>query len=333
MVNRRAFLYGGLAASLTVPPLARAQQVSKRPRIGLLSSGSLRSPETVAALDALRQGLQELGYAEGRNILIEYRLADGSIERLPELAAELARLGVDVVVAGSTPGARAALKATTTIPIVSPAMGDPVGDGLVASLARPGGNLTGSTFLGPQLVAKRLELLKEALPTVSRPGILWHPGAFAESTMREMLQETEVAARILGMQPHFAAVGHADELARAFSTMSGAGADALFVFDSVMLFAERRQIVALATKHRLPSVVNNREAVELGALIGYGASIFDLVRRAAMYVDRILKGARPGDLPIEQPIKFDLVINLKTARALGLTIPPSLLLRAGQVIE
>lgn len=333
MIDRRVFLYGGIAASLTMPPLARAQQASKIPRIGLLSTGSPGSPETVAALDAVRQGLQELGYAEGRNILIEYRLADGSIERLHELAAELARLDVDVVVAGSTPGARAALKATTTIPIVSPAMGDPVGDGLVASLARPGGNLTGSTMLGPHLVAKRLELLREALPAMSRLGILWHPGAFGDSTMKEMLQETEVAARTFGMRPLFAAVRRAEEFERAFATMQGGGADALFVFPSVMLFLERQRIVTLATRHRLPSAFNNAEAVELGALLGYGVSIFDLARRAARYVDKILKGARPADLPIEQPTTFELVINLKTARALGITVPPSLLLRADRVLE
>lgn len=332
MMDRRVFLCSGIAV-LTTPPLARAQPAAKVPRIGLLSFGSPGSPETEAAFEALRRGLREQGYVEGRNIVIEYRLADGSLERLHALAAELVRLDVDIVVAGSTPGARAALKATTTIPIVSPAMGDPVGDGLVASFARPGGNLTGSTFLGPHLVAKRLELLKEAVPSVARPGILWHPDAFASSTMSEMRQETESAARTLGMRPHFAAVRHPAELERAFSTLQEEGADALFVFPSVMLFAERQRVVALATRHRLPSAFNNAEAVELGALMGYGVSIFDLVRRAAIYVDRILKGARPADLPIEQPTKFDLVINLKTARALRVTIPRSLLLRADRVLE
>lgn len=331
-MDRRVFLCGALAAS-TMPPPARAQPVSKIPRIGLLSMGSPGSPETEAAFAALRQGLREQGYVEGQSIVIEYRLADGSLERLQQLAAELVRLEVDVVVAGSTPGARAALKATTTIPIVSPAMGDPVGDGLVASLARPGGNLTGSTFLGPDLVAKRLELLKEAVPSVARPGILWHPGAFAESTMSEMRQEIESAARSLEMRPHFTAVGQPQELERAFATLRAESADAVFVFPSVMLFTERRRVVALATRHRLPSAFNNAEAVEIGALMGYGVSIFDLVRRAAIYVDRILKGVRPADLPIEQPTTFELVVNLKTARALRVTIPRSLLLRADRVFE
>jgi ABC-type uncharacterized transport system substrate-binding protein len=333
MLNRRAFLLGAISAAAVEPLAVRAQQVSSLPRVGILSISSRESPDTLAPQRVLQQALRDLGYVEGQNVILEYRWADGKVERLRELAAELARLDVDVIIAGSTPGARAAQQATSTIPIVSPAMGDPVGDGLVASLARPGGNVTGSTFLGPNLIAKRLELLKEALPRVARLGILWHPGAFAESTMRAMLHEAEMVAGNLGMRLHFAPVRHADDLGRAFVTIEAERTDALFVFDSVMLFALRPQIVVLATKHRLPSMFNNREAVELGALMSYGVSILDLIRRGAIYVDRIIKGAKPSDLPVEQPTKFDFVINLKTARALGLTIPPSLLLRADEVIE
>ena len=246
---------------------------------------------------------------------------------------ELARLKVDLIVAGATPAARAAQQATTTIPIVASAMGDPVGDGLVASLARPGGNITGTTFLGPQLVPKRLELLKEALPKVTRVAALLHPGAFGERTMRDMVKDTEAAGRTLGVQFQLVEVRGPDEFDRAFSTMARQHADVLIVFDSVMLFRERSRIVALATKSRLPSMFNNRESVELGGLLSYGVSLTDLNRRAATYVDKILKGAKLGDLPVEQPTKFELVINLKTAKALGLTIPPPLLGRADQVIE
>lgn len=332
-MDRRRFLVTSLAGVLVGPPAVRAQQASSLPRVGILSISSRESSDTLAPQNVLQQALRDLGYVEGQSVILEYRWADGKVERLRELAAELVRLDVDVIVAGSTPGARAARQATSTIPIVSPAMGDPVGDGLVASLARPGGNVTGSTFLGPNLIAKRLELLKEALPRVARLGILWHPGAFAESTMRAMLNEAETVAGNLGMRLHFAPVRDADDLGRAFVTIEAERTDALFVFDSVMLFTLRPQIVVLATKHRLPSMFNNREAVELGALMSYGVSILDLIRRGAVYVDRIIKGAKPSDLPVEQPTKFELIINLRTAKILGLTIPRLLLLRADQLIE
>ena len=203
----------------------------------------------------------------------------------------------------------------------------------MASLARPGANLTGSTFLGPELVPKRLELLKEALPKVSRVAVLWHPGAFGERTMRDMWKETEAAARTLAVKLQPAQVEGPDELDRTFSAMVRERPEALFTFPSTMLFSQRRIIVALAAKHRLPSMFNAREFVELGGLLGYGASISDLARRAAIYVDKILKGAKPGDLPVEQPTKFEFAVNLKTAKALGLTIPPSLLQRADEVIQ
>ena len=313
-----------LAAALA----ADAQPAREVHRIGYLGNTASQS-----RVEAFRQGLRELGWVEGQNIVIEPRVADGKIERLPGLATELARLKVDLIVAVATPAARAAQRATTTIPIVAIAMGDPVRDGLVASLARPGANLTGSTFLGPELVPKRLELLKEALPRVSRVAVLWHPGAFSERTMRDMFKETEDVARTLGVRLQFVEVRSPDELDHAFSTMTREHPDALVTFPSTMFFSERRRIVALAAKHRLPSMFNSSEFVEHGGLMAYGASLADLNRRAATYVDRILKGAKPSDLPVEQPTKFELGINLKTAKTLRLTIPPSLLLRADQVIE
>ncbi len=212
-------------------------------------------------------------------------------------------------------------------------MGDPVADGLVASLARPGGNITGLTFLGPQLVVKRLELLKEALPRVSRVAALWHPGAYAERTTRDMLKEAKAAAGTFGVQLQLVEVRGPDGLDRAFSTMTRDRAQTLLVFPSAMLFTERRRIVDLVVKHQLPTMFPAREYAELGGLMAYGANVADLFRRSATYVDRILKGAKPADLPVEQPTKFELVINLKTAKTLGLTIPPSVLARADQVIE
>ncbi len=312
---------------------AEAQPRTKVARIGFLATASLESPETRVTLDAFRQGLRERGYVEGQNIHIEYRAAEGKIERFPGLATELVRLKVDLIFAPGTSAARAAQQATTTIPIVSSSMADPVGDGLVASLARPGGNITGLTFLGAELVPKRLELLKQALPRISRVAVLWHPGAFGERTTSDMLKATENAARTLGVQLHFVEVRGPDELDRAFTTMTRERADALFVFPSPMLFGERRRIVDLAAKHRLPSMSNAKEFVELGGLMAYGASITDLNRRGATYVDKILKGAKPADLPVEQPTQFELLINLKTARALGLAISQSVLGRADQVIE
>jgi len=316
---------------LLTAPVTHAQQPAKVARIGYLVTGVLESPETRVLLDAFRQGLRERAYVEGQNIVIEYRAADGKLERFPGLATELARLQVDLIVAPNTPWARAAQQATTTVPIVTPVMDDPVGDGLVASLTRPGGNITGLTFLGPELVAKRLELLKEALPRVSRIAALWHPGAYAERTTRDMVQETEAAARTLGVRLQLVEVRGPDEFDRAFSTMTSARAEALIVLPSAMLFNERRRLVA--ARHRLPAMSQAREIVELGGLMAYGASIPDLIRRSATHVDKILKGAKPADLPVEQPTKFELVINLQTAKALGLTIPPTLLFQADKVIQ
>jgi putative ABC transport system substrate-binding protein len=332
-MDRRSFLATVAGGLLAAPLAAEAQLPAGVARIGWLLTGSFESPETRLLRDAFREGLRERGYVEGQNIVIEYRSADGKIERFPRLASELIRLKLDLIVAANTPAARAVQQATTTIPIVVPVMGDPVDDGLVASLARPGGNLTGLTFLGPELVPKRMELLKEALPKVSRVAALWHPGGYSERTTRDMLKETEAAAGTLGVQLQLVGVRGPDEFDRAFSTMTRERADALIVFPSPMLFNERRRIVDLAIQHRLPSISVARQFVELGGLIAYGASIPDLVRRSTTYVDKILKGAKPADLPVEQPTKFELVINLKTAKALGLTIPPSLLGRADEVIQ
>jgi putative ABC transport system substrate-binding protein len=318
-----------LAASLA----AAAQPAVKVARIGLLVPGSLTSPETQASLDAFRRGLREHGYLEGRNIIVEYRAAEGKLERLPALATELTRLEVALIVAVTTPGARGAQQATTTIPIVGWNMGDPVRDGLIVSLARPGGNITGTAFLGPELVPKRLALLKEALPGVSRVAILFHPVAFGELTMHDMMKEAEASARALGLQLRLVEVNGPHELDRAFSTITRERVEAVFVFPSTMLFTERRRLAVLAAKHRVPLLGNAREYALVGGLIAYGASVRDGARRSAAYVDKILKGAKPAELPVEQPATFELVINLKTARALGLTIASSVLARADEVIE
>jgi putative ABC transport system substrate-binding protein len=332
-MDRRAFI-GSLAGGLLAAPLAaQAQQAKKIPRIGILLTVSPELPLSRALLDAFRRGLREHGYVEGQNIAIEYRSAQGRVDRFPALAAELARVKVDVIVTGATPAALAAKQVTTSIPIVAGVMADPVGDGLVASLARPGGNVTGLTFLAPGLVAKRLQLLKEAVPRVSRVAALWHPGSFGEHTMRETLNETEGAAQTLGVQLQLLEANSPSDFDKAFSAMTRNRASALIVFPSPMFYNEHRRLVDLAAKHRLPAVYAFREAVDAGGLMAYGANIPELFGRAATYVDKILNGAKPGDLPVEQPTKFELVINMKTAKALGLTIPQSLLLRADEVIQ
>ncbi len=331
-MQRRDFIMAlGLAA---VWPLAvQAQQPKKVPRIGFLTTGSLELPETRTTLNAFRQGLRELGYFDGQNIVIEVRAADSKIERFPVLASELVGLKVDVIVASNSLSGRAAQQATTTIPIVVPVMGDPVADGLVANLARPGGNITGLTFLGPQLVPKRLALLKEALPSASQVAALWHPRAYGERTMDDMMKETEAAGLTLGLHLRFVAVQGPDELDQAFSTIAAERTDAVMVFPSPMLFTERRRIVDLAGKLRLPLISMGKEFVELGGFMSYGADITDFIRRGATYVDKILKGAKPADLPVEQPTKFELFINLRTAKELGIEIPATLLARADEVIE
>jgi putative ABC transport system substrate-binding protein len=331
-MRRREFISALVAASVR-PLAARAEQLKKVPRIGFLATGSLESPEARAILDAFYQGLREHGYIDGENVIVEVRAADSKIERFPALASELVGLNLHLIVASNSVAGRAVQQATTTIPIVIPVMGDPIGDGLVAGLARPGGNITGLTFLGPQLVPKRLALLKEALPKATRVAALWHPGAYGTRTMNDMMGEAEGAAQTLGLQLRLIPVPGPDELDKAFSAIAGERADALVVFPSPMLFAERKRIVDLAAKLRLPVISMGKEFVQLGGLMSYGADITDSFRLSGAYVDKVLKGAKPADLPVEQPTKFELFINLKTARALGIDIPATLLARADQVIE
>jgi putative ABC transport system substrate-binding protein len=319
-------LLGGLFS----PVAAEAQQAAKVPRIGYVSTNLAANPRLA---EAFRQGLRDLGYVEGRDVVIEYRSAEGKLDRFPTLAAELVALKVDVIVAANTRAALAAKHVTRTLPIVFATAVDPVTNGLVTSLARPGGNVTGLSNLAPELVGKCLELLKQAVPRVSRVAALWQPGGYSERTEKDMLKEAEVAAQALGVRLQFVEVRGPEDFDRAFSKMTGARADALTVLTSVIFASERRRLVDLAAKNRLPAVYPGREFVDAGGLIAYGSDLADLNRRAATYVDKILKGAKPADLPVEQPTKFELVINLKTAKALGLTIPQPVRARADQVIE
>jgi putative ABC transport system substrate-binding protein len=330
VITRRGFI-GTLTGGLLAAPLAaEAQQAGRVPRIGFLgpASPSNRSP----GLDAFRQGLRELGWVEGQNIVIDYRLAEGRYDRLPALAAELARLKADIIVAVGTPGVAAAKKATETIPIVMIAgSADPVGLGLIASLARPGGNVTGLSFsAGPEIFGKGLELLKEIVPKVRRVAILSNP---ASPVQPLFIREVNVAARSLGVQLQLLEARGPDEFDGAFAAMAKERLGALLVVSDLMFILHRTRLADLVARSRLPAAYGDRDHVEAGGLMSYGASVRDLFRRAATYVDKILKGANPADLPVEQPTKFELVINLKTAKALGLTIPQSLLLRADEVIE
>jgi putative ABC transport system substrate-binding protein len=274
--------------------------------------------------------MRALGYVEGQNLVLEYRGAEGQYERFPDLAAELVRLKVDVIVTGSTPGALAAKEATQTIPIVMAAIGDAVGSGLVASLARPGSNITGLSVLDPELVGKQLEFLKEVLPTVSRVAVLWNPAHPAHPLM---VRAVDVAAQGLGVQLHLVEARGPDAFDSAFAAMTSAHAGALLVLGDRMFYQHLRRLAELAAMSHLPAISKTREFVEAGGLLCYGASLLDSWRRVATYVDKILKGAKPADLPVEQPMKFELVINLKTAKALGITIPPTLLFQADEVIR
>ncbi len=330
MITRRAFI-GTLAGGLVAAPLAAgAPQVGKVPRIGLLAGTLAVGSRTI---EAFRQGMRDLGYVEGRNLTIEYRDAEGKIERLPALAAELVALKVDVIVAPSTPAVLAAKQATRTVPIVFIGAADAVTSTLVTSLARPGGNVTGLSNLASELIGKRLEQLKRAVLGISRVAVLWQPGELDERTEKDYLKAAEDAARALGVRPQLVEARGPQDFEWAFSEMTTARAGALTVLPFSMFRNERRRLVDLAAKNRLPAVYPEREYVDSGGLMAYGANLADLFRRAATYVDRILKGTRPGDLAIEQPTKFELVINLKTAKALGITIPQSLLLRADEVIQ
>ena len=332
-LQRRQFLIaaGGVLAA---PLAAEAQQAARVARIGYLTPNLAAGPHL---RDAFLQGLRDLGYVEGRNVVIEYRDeyrdAEGKRERLPALAAELVALKVDVILAeGGTLGPRVAMQATRTIPIVFVA-GDPVGSGLVTSLARPGGNVTGLSSIGPELVGKRLQLLKQTIPGVDRVAVLRQPTALGEGVAKDMLKAADVAARALGVKPQFIEARGPDEFARAFSDITSARVGALTLLPANLFLREHGRLVDLAAKNRLPAVYTSREFVDAGGLMSYGPNQPDLFRRAATYVDKILKGAKPGDLPVEGPTKFELVINLKAAKALGLTIPQSVLAQANEVIQ
>ena len=330
-MERRSFLCAVVALLVAVPRIAHAQTAGRIARIGYLSGNLKTNPHL---REAFLQGMRDLGYVEGRNFVIEYRDVAGKYERLPTLAAELVALKVDVIFAAGTPQPLAAMRATTTIPIVVAGAADPVGSGLVTNLARPGGNVTGLSNINLDLVGKRLELLTQAVPGVGQVAVLWLPGVYGERTEKEMLAGAEAAARGLGVRLQFVEASRDPaDLDRAFSDMTRARAGALTVLPSNMFLREHRRLVDLAAKHRLPAVYTVKEYVDAGGLMTYGPNLADVVRRAATYVDKILKGAKPAELPVEQPTKFELVINLKTAKALGLTIPQTLLLRADQVIQ
>jgi putative tryptophan/tyrosine transport system substrate-binding protein len=311
------FIFGGVVAT--------AQQPKKVPRIGYQSAGSSGERE-----EAFRQGLRELGYVEGQNIVIEWRFAQGKPDQIPRNTAELVRLNVDVIVTGGSTDTRAAKVATSTIPIVMTNESDPVGNGLVASLARPGGNITGLTTLSAELTGKRLELLKETLPRLSHVVAIRGPGPERSGVT---LKETEDAARSLGLKLQFQDLKEPDDLNRAFDAITKARTGALIVAGGPFGSANQKRIVEFAAKSRLPAIYYRRESVENGGLMSYDANRNDLSRRAAWYVDKIIKGAKPADLPVEQPIKFEFFINLKAAKQIGLTIPPNVLARADKVIR
>ena len=328
-MNRRTFLATLSLATLAAPLAAESQQAGNVPRIGHLFV--LPWSVTEHLREAFRQGLRELGYVEGQDIVIEFRSAEGRVERLPDLVAELVRLKVDVIVAAPDVSIEAARQATRTIPIVMAVSFDPVGVGFVASLARPGGNITGLSTLGTELITKRLELLKEVIPKLSRVAVLWEADNPSSAVH---LREIQVTAPALGVQLQSLSLrGPNPDLESSFRAAMSERASALITVAGPLTFGHRTRIVDLAAKSRLPTLYDVREFVEAGGLFAYGASLPDMHRRAAYYVNKILKGAKPGDLPVEQPTQFEFVINLKTAKALGLTIPQTLLLRANQVIE
>jgi len=328
MIDRRRVLAVTLAFALLAAPFAtEAQQTGSVPRVGYLAvspPGSQAEP----GLDAFRQGLRELGYVEGQNIIIEVRWVDEKVERLPDVAAELVRRRPSVIVSQGNAVVAALKQATQTIPIVAAVFGNPLGSGLVASLARPGGNITGLSTATEEMNAKWLQLLKETVPSLSRVAVLWVPGRH-----RAHRQRIEGAAQTLGVTAQFLEVGGRDEVTRAFAALTRGRNGALIVVPDNVTVAHRRLIVDLAAKNRLPGMYPFPAFVVDGGLMSYGANTTDMVRRSATYVDKILKGAKPADLPVEQPTKFWLVINLKTAKALGLTIPPSVLQRADEVIQ
>jgi putative ABC transport system substrate-binding protein len=327
-MKRRAFVSAVGMSLLAAPLRLAAQQPQRVPRVGYLFS--FTPAEARHLWEACRQGLRDLGYVEGRNIMLEPRWADGHHERLPELAADLVRLKVDVIVSAATPASRAAKAATSSIPIVIVAVGEPVKVGLVASLARPGGNVTGLSLLTTELSGKRLELLAQVVRNMHRVAILMNPD---NPVTAVFLEETRAAAQKLGVQLQPLEARNPRDIEQVFDAAPGERAAGLIVFDDPVFFSHRKQIVALAVKRRLPAMYGFREFVDEGGLMSYGPDRVDHYRRIAVYVDKILRGAKPADLPVEQPTKFELVINMKTAKALGLTISPSLRLQADQLVE
>src|SRR5215467_2522617 len=328
-MSRRIFvLFCLLITLLLITGFAQAQQSKRVPRIGILVGGSASSDS--ARIESLRRGLRELGYIEGKNIAIEYRYADGKPDRLSALAAELVALKVDLIVTAGPAATRAAKEATKTTPIVMAQVNDAIGSGFVVNLARPGGNITGMSVMAPELSGKQLEVLKEVVPRLSRVAVL---GTSTQPGNAETLKETEVAARGLKIQLRYFDIGSAKDLEAAFQAASKEHADALLPLSSPVLFVNRTQIVELATKNRLPAIYYATEYVEDGGLMTYAPNVLELWRRAASHVDKILKGAKPADLPVEQPTKFELVINLKAAKQIGLTVPQSVLYRADKVIK
>jgi putative ABC transport system substrate-binding protein len=327
-MNLKSLFWLLITVLLITAPSTEAQQPKKIPRIGFLATVS---PYTISVrVEAFRQGLREFGYVEGKNIVIEYRYAEGNLDRLPALAAELVRLKVDVIVTAAPPPTRAAKEATATIPIVMGFDDDPVGSGFVASLAQPGGNVTGLSTLSPEISGKQLELLKEILPKLSRLAVL---GTSTRPGNEQSLRETELAARAFGVNLQSLDVRIVQDIEIAFRAASNARAEAVLVLGGPVFNSQRKQVVDLAARNRLPAIYARPEFVEDGGLMNYGVSINDLLNRAATYVVKILKGAKPADLPVEQPTKFELIINLKAAKQIGLTIPPNVLARANRVIK
>jgi putative ABC transport system substrate-binding protein len=328
---RRIGLAVVLAVSTLLAPLAmEAQAPSKAARVGYLSIGSASDPRRIALLAAFRQGLSDLNYLDGKNISIDARFAGDGYARLPELASELVRLNVDILVAYATPAALAARNATKTIPIVITGVVDPVATGLVPVLGRPGGNVTGLSLMAPEIIGKQMQLIKEIIPKLSRVAVLWNP---ANASNRPQLREAEIAAQTLGVRLQPLEAREPDNLERAFASMTRERPGAVIVVADGVFIDNRARIARLAEAARVPAVYGLREHAEAGGLMFYGANPGDLNRRAATYVDKLLKGAKPADLPVEQPTKFELVINLKTAKALGLTIPQSILVRADEIIQ
>jgi putative tryptophan/tyrosine transport system substrate-binding protein len=327
-MKRRDFITLLGSAAATWPLAARAQQSGRIYRIGVLETSPAAS--NAANFDALRKGLRELGYVEGQNLVLDYRSADGRPERYPQLLAELLHLNVDLIVTRGTPAVMAAKNATETIPVVMAASGEPVGTGVVAGLARPGRNVTGLSALTTELVAKRLELMRETVAGIRRIAFLQNMG---NPVAPSQWEELNTAALSLGLEPQLLDVRKPEDIAQGFDTAIAQRADAILVANDTVTLVHRRQVVELAVKHRLPAMYNTREFIDAGGLVAYGVSYSDLYRRAATYVDKIFKGAKPADLPVEQPTKFELIINLKAAKAIGLEIPPTVLARADEVIE